>query len=65
MVEDIKEFGTELDIFGFRDAEILEDGEIPIRIARADADVAAGVAELLDRGVRVGDDLGEGGAVGF
>lgn len=63
MVEYVKELGAELDIFGLGGAEILEDGEIPVRKPGTDADVAAGVAELLDRGLRVRDDLREGGAV--
>src|ERR1700730_17242656 len=51
VVEEVKEFGAELDVFGFRDAEIFEHGEIPVGVAGSDADVAAGIAELLNGGV--------------
>src|SRR5450432_4504962 len=63
MIKDVEEFGPKLDVFGFSDAEILEYGEIPVRIARPNADVTARVTELLNRGVGVGDNLGEGGGV--
>ena len=57
MVEDVEKLGAELDVLGFRNAEILEDREVPVGVPGADADVAAGIAELLDRGVGIGDDL--------
>lgn len=63
MVKDVKEFRSELDSFRFSDAEILEDREVPIGVAWADADVAAGVAELLNWRIRVGNDLREGRGV--
>jgi hypothetical protein len=47
MIEDIEQFGSELDVFVFGDTEILEDREIPIRRSGTDSDVAAGVSELL------------------
>ena len=59
MVEEIEEFGAELDVSGFGNAEIFEDGEIPIGVARPDTDVASGVAELLDWRIRIRNDLGE------
>ena len=63
VIENVEEFGAKLDVFDFADAEIFDHREIPVGIAGADADISPGIAELLNRRVGIGDDLGEGGAV--
>src|SRR4051794_3868962 len=63
MVEEVEEFGAELDVFGFGEPEIFEDGEIPIGVARADTNIASGIAELLDWGIGIGNDLGDRRAI--
>ena len=49
--------------FDSRDAEVLEDGEVPVRESRANADVPPGVAELLHRRIGIRNHLRECGGV--
>ena len=46
MVENTEKFGAELKRLGFREAEILQSGKIPLLVAGALHDVSAGVSEL-------------------
>lgn len=61
MIEDVEEFGAELEVFVFGEAEILERGEVPLLVAGPLDDVAAGVAELPD--LRGQNELLKGGRV--
>src|SRR5579883_358167 len=61
MIEDVEEFGAELQIFAFRDAEILQCGKIPVREPWPLDDVTALIAELS--GIRHGIKLLESGDV--
>ena len=46
MVEDVEELRSELECLAFRDRNVFENGEVPVRIARPLRDVAAGITEL-------------------
>src|SRR6202158_6486624 len=53
MVQHIEQLATELNLFRFRQANVLERREIPVHISRALDCVTAFVPELLDRRIRV------------
>ena len=49
MVEDVEQLAAELELFGLRQANVLERREVPVHVSRALNDVATFVAELLNR----------------
>src|SRR5512146_2285354 len=46
MVEDVEELRTELQVFGFRQAEVLGGSEVPVGVGGADIHIATLGAEL-------------------
>ena len=50
MIQDVEELRAKLKFLGLCNADVLEQREIPVRIARALRDVASGRSELLHRG---------------
>src|SRR5581483_10020791 len=53
MVQDVEELGAELKLFRFRNLDVLERREVPVRVTRPLNNIPARVAELLHRGVGV------------
>src|SRR5262249_43390847 len=53
VIEDVEQFRAELQVFAFREAEILERREIPLLDPRPSHDVASSVAKLTNLGIRI------------
>src|SRR5579863_3943528 len=46
VIENVEEFGAELQVFRFRQAEILQRGKIPLLHAGSGDDIASGISKL-------------------
>ena len=53
MVQEIEELRPELEFLTFGNWDVLEGREVPVSISRPLSNIAAGSAELLDRGIRI------------